>query len=227
MQKSQIKKKTIEKQLGSAKLIRKFLDFINAQENSYYIIKDAGIYSLFEEAVPKFNKAYPKGGPSLEDAIEKFFSFVLLQIQSGTSTRAYAGRDYFENIVFSDGGNQQFYTETEDAIDSLRDKLEEKNIESTADLKSTLSRSIPELREVSSSYNKVVSKSKRDANVESFIDNIKSISESLSDMEKGNGLPSSLNFEQFDLKQLKEIREMLIKINNCSRELIDIYEHEI
>ncbi|MSS97526.1 hypothetical protein GGC08_03380 [Staphylococcus aureus] len=220
-------KKTIEKQLGSTKLIRKFLDFINAQENSYYIIKDAGIYSLFEEAVPKFNKAYPKGGPSLEDAIEKFFSFVLLQIQSGTSTRAYAGRDYFENIVFSDGGNQQFYTETEDAIDSLRDKLEEKNIESTADLKSTLSRSIPELREVSSSYNKVVSKSKRDANVESFIDNIKSISESLSDMEKGNGLPSSLNFEQFDLKQLKEIREMLIKINNCSRELIDIYEHEI
>ena len=63
--------------------------------------------------------------------------------------------------------------------------------------------------------------------MESFIDNIKSISESLSDMEKGNGLPSSLNFEQFDLKQLKEIREMLIKINNCSRELIDIYEHEI
>ena len=38
---SQIKQKTIEKQLGSAKLIRKFLDFINAQENSYYIIKDA------------------------------------------------------------------------------------------------------------------------------------------------------------------------------------------
>ena len=72
MQKSQIKQKTIEKQLGSAKLIRKFLDFINAQENSYYIIKDAGIYSLFEEAVPKLDKAYPKGGPSLEDAIEKF-----------------------------------------------------------------------------------------------------------------------------------------------------------
>ena len=39
MQMSQIKQKTIEKQLGSAKLIRKFLDFINAQENSYYIIK--------------------------------------------------------------------------------------------------------------------------------------------------------------------------------------------
>ena len=150
-----------------------------------------------------------------------------MQIQSGTSTRAYAGRDYFENIVFSNEGNQQFNTETEDAIDSLRDKLEEKRVESTADLKSTLSQSIPELREVSSSYNKVVSKSKRNANVESFIENVKSISESLSDMEKGNGLPSSLNFEQFNLKQLKEIREMLIKINNCSRELIDIYENEI
>ena len=220
-------KKTIEKQLGSAKLIRKFLDFINAQENSYYIIKAAGIYSLFEEAVPKLDKAYPKGGPSLEDAIEKFFSFVLLQIQSGTSTRAYAGRDYFENIVFSNEGSHQFNTETEDAIDGLRDKLEEKRVESTADLKSTLSQSIPELREVSSSYNKVVSKSKRNANVESFIENVKSMSESLNDMEKGNGLPSSLNFEQFNLKQLKEIREMLIRINNCSRELIDIYEHEI
>lgn len=109
----------------------------------------------------------------------------------------------------------------------MRDKLEEKRVESTADLKSTLSQSIPELREVSSSYNKVVSKSKRNANVESFIENVKSMSESLNDMEKGNGLPSSLNFEQFNLKQLKEIREMLIKINNCSRELIDIYENEI
>ena len=130
-------------------------------------------------------------------------------------------------ISFSNEGSHQFNTETEDAIDGLRDKLEEKRVESTADLKSTLSQSIPELREVSSSYNKVVSKSKRNANVESFIENVKSMSESLNDMEKGNGLPSSLNFEQFNLKQLKEIREMLIKINNCSRELIDIYENEI
>ncbi|MFQ3878800.1 hypothetical protein AABD35_11345 [Staphylococcus xylosus] len=221
------KKPTIEKQLDSAKLIRKFLDFINAQKNSYYIIKDAGIYSLFEEAVPKLNKAYPKGGPSLEDAIEKFFSFVLLQIQSGTSTRAYAGRDYFENIVFSNEGNQQFNIETEDAIDGLRDKLEEKQIDSTSDLKSTLSQSVSELREVSSAYKKVVDKSKRNANVESFIENVKSISDSIADMEKGNGLPNNLNFEQFNLKQLKEIREMLIKINNNSSELIDIYENEI
>ena len=66
----------------------------------------------------------------------------------------------------------------------MRDKLEEKRVESTADLKSTLSQSIPELREVSSSYNKVVSKSKRNANVESFIENVKSMSESLNDMEK-------------------------------------------
>ena len=46
-------------------------------------------------------------------------------------------------------------------------------------------------------------------------------------MERGNGLPSNLTFEQFNQKQLKEIREMLIKINNNSRELIDIYENEI
>ena len=77
------KTKTIEKQLGSAKLIRKFLDFINAQENSYYIIKDAGIYSLFEEAVPKLNKAYPKGGPSLEDAIENFSALSYYKFNQG------------------------------------------------------------------------------------------------------------------------------------------------
>ncbi|WP_285947650.1 hypothetical protein, partial [Thomasclavelia cocleata] len=178
-------KKTIEKQLGSAKLIRKFLDFINAQENSYYIVKDTGIYSLFEEAVPKLKKAYPKGGPSLEDAIEKFFSFVLLQIQSGTSTRAYAGRDYFENIVFSNQGHDQFSEEVETAIDGLRDNLEESKITSTSDLKSTLSNSVPQLREVNSAYKKVVDKSKRNANVETFIENIESISDSLNDMERG------------------------------------------
>ena len=109
----------------------------------------------------------------------------------------------------------------------MRDKLEEKQIDSTSDLKCTLSQSISELREVSSAYKKVVDKSKRNANVESFIENVKSISDSMIDMEKGNGLPNTLNFEQFNLKQLKEIREMLIRINNCSRELIDIYEHEI
>ena len=73
------------------------------------------------------------------------------------------------------------------------------------------------MREVSSAYKKVVDKSKRNANVESFIENVKSISDSIADMEKGNGLPNNLNFEQFNLKQLKEIREMLIKINNKQR----------
>ena len=44
--------------------------------------------------VPKLDKAYPKGGPSLEDAIEKFL-VLSLQIQSGTSTRAYLWKRLF------------------------------------------------------------------------------------------------------------------------------------
>ncbi|MCD8887255.1 hypothetical protein K2V50_08085 [Staphylococcus epidermidis] len=220
-------KKMIEKQLGSAKLIRSFLDFINAPENSYYIIKDTGIYSLFEEAVPKLNKAFPSGGPPLEDAIEKFFSFVLLQIQLGTSTRAYAGRDYFNNIVSSKENAMQFTEETEDAIDDIRDALDETAINSTSDLKNSLSKSVKELRKINSAYNKVVNKSKRNANIDNFIENIQNISETLNDMEKGNGLPESMRFDQFSLQQLQDIRDALINIYNTSEDLINIYEQEL
>lgn len=219
--------KLIQKQLGAALLIRKFLEFINAEPNAYYIIKDTGVYSLFEESSSNLNKSFPKGGPSLEKAIEKLFVFILLQMHSGTSTRAYAGRDFFKNIIDSKENDIKFEKDTEEAVDNLRDRLEEEPLTSTPKLKLKLDESIDSLRKINYTYNKIVDKQKRNANVESFISNISNVADTFDEMRDGGGLPNKLKFNQFNEYQLKKIREYLIKINNDVEGLIDIYDDEI
>lgn len=56
---------------------------------------------------------------------------------------------------------------------------------------------------------------------------VKDAKEMLEDIRQGNGLTGSLRYSNFSQDQLRDIREMLIKINIASKELIDIYEDEL
>ena len=49
----------------------------------------------------------------------------------------------------------------------------------------------------------------------------------LNDMKRGDGLTGSLQFSNFSKDQVAEIREMLVKINLVSGDLIEVYEDEL
>ena len=75
-------------------------------------------------------------------------------------------------------------------------------------------------------YNKTVNRQNRGKNVDSFIADVRETLNTLNDMKRGDGLTGNLQFSNFSKDQVVEIREMLVKINLLSGDLIEVYEDE-
>lgn len=223
---SRKRKSTVEAKIDSVKLMQRFLEFINADPSDFYIIRDLKIYSLFEEAAKKFKKYYPYEGPSKEEAINNFIGFIVYQIKLGTSTKAYVGRDYFKQIVSKNDKYDEFKENTEDAIDDLRDIFEEKPVNSTADLMSSLNNAEAKesVRIINENYNTQINK--QDANVEKMIEKLDDQVKYLDDLVAGKGLTGSLSFDDLDSENLLKIKDKIDQINSLSKELKEIYNAE-
>lgn len=206
-------------------IMREYLQFINADQHAYHIIKDIKLYTPLYELAKKLNKQFPRKGPNYEQS--KITAFALLTKMFATA--ADTGREireYFTNVL-SSSYNEEFNESIEEAVDDLRDNFEATKISTATDLRRRLEKSTPEIRKINEEYIRVSNRESRGKNVESFILNVKETLNTLKDMQKGDGLTGNLNFANFSKDQINEIREYLIQINLVSRELIDIYEDEI
>lgn len=215
----------IERKIETVELIKDFLVFINAQEEAYYFIKDLKLYNPLYELAKIFKKKYPKKGSKYEQ--EKITAFVMLNkmaMTGGDTVREV--RDYSKSIIGKEDGDA-FNKEIEDAVDDFRDILEEKPIDSVADLNSRLEAAAPELREVNEKYDSIVKRQNRGKNINNFISDIKDMSETLKDLQKGDGLTGNLHFNNFSESQIREIRDLLISINLASGDLLEVYEDEL
>ncbi|MGD1370316.1 hypothetical protein ACLIMR_15550, partial [Enterococcus faecium] len=105
--------------------------------------------------------------------------------------------------------------------------LESDPIQSAADYRNRLEEATPELRQISEAYNKTVNRQNRGKNVDSFIADVRETLNTLNDMKRGDGLTGNLQFSNFSKDQVAEIREMLVKINLISGDLIEVYEDEL
>ena len=135
-------------------------------------------------------------------------------------------RDYIKEIIGS-AVNHHFNDEVEETVEYFRDKLESQPIQSAADYRKRLEEATPELRQISEVYNKTVNRQNRGKNVDSFIADVRETLNILNDMKRGDGLTGSLQFSNFSKDQVAEIREMLVKINLISGDLIEVYEDEL
>lgn len=206
-------------------IMREYLQFINAEQNAYHIIKDIKLYTPLYELAKKLNKQFPRKGPNYEQS--KITAFALLTKMFATA--ADTGREireYFTNVL-SSSHNEDFNESIEEAVDDLRDNFEKDKISTATELRRRLEKATPEIRKINEEYIRISNRESRGKNVESFIMNVKETLNTLKDMEKGDGLTGNLNFANFSKDQITEIREYLIQINLISRELIDIYEDEI
>lgn len=216
--------KTIEFKINAVHLMHDFLKFINANPHAYHIIKDVQLYNALEELSKKLSKQFPKKGPTYEEAKISSFAVLLKIIATGGQT-VHELRPYYE--ILSSDAMDDFVEDTEEAVEKLRDNLETNEIKSVTELRMVIEDSTPEIRTINESYNQVKNKQNRGKNVQEFIKQMKSSKELFEDLRNGNGLTGSLKFSNFSVDQIIEIREMLIKINIITRELIDIYEDEL
>ena len=217
--------KDVENRISTVELIHDFLTFINASTDAYYIIKDAKLYNPLYELAKKFITSFPTKGPKYEQTKETAFTLLGKMVLTGGDTVREI-REYIKNVVTSPI-NDDYNDAIEDTIEDFRNKLESKKIASAADYRKRLEEATPELREVTEVYNTTVNRQNRGKNVDNFISDVKETLNTLQDIKRGDGLTGNLHFNNFSKDQVSEIREMLVKINLISGDLIEVYEDEL
>ncbi len=210
--------------ISAVELIHDFLRFVNAKEHAYHIVKDAKLYNSLEELSKKLNKQYPNKGPKYEEAKIASFSVLMKILATGGQT-VHELRPFYE--ILSSSSMDEFIDGAEEAIEEMRDNLESQEIKSVTDLRVAIESSTPEIRQINETFIQVKNKQNRGKNVQEFMGQVKDAKELFEDIRQGNGLTGSLRYSNFSHDQIRDIREMLIKINIASKELIDIYEDEL
>lgn len=215
----------INNRINAVIYMKDFLNFINAKENAFHIIKDTQLYNPLYEMAKKILKQYPKKGPEYELSKTTAFALLSRMIATGGET-VYEMRDYYKEIL-STASNNEFNNNLEEIVDNLRDEFEKSEIKSASDFRLVLEKVNPEIRKINEEYVQTRNRNNRGKNVEDFVNNIKEILNTLKDIEKGDGLVGKIKFSNFSKEQLNYVREYFIQINIISKELIDIYDEKI
>lgn len=217
--------KEVKNRITTVELMQDFLEFINSSTTAYYMIKDLKLYNPLYELAKKFASYFPNQGPRYEQTKITAFTLLSKMVLTGGDTVREV-RDYLKNVV-SSPINDTYNEEIEDTVEEFRDKLEAEPINSAADYRKRLEESIPQMREVTESYNLNVNRQSRGKNVDNFVLSIRDTLNLLQDIKRGNGLTGNLHFNNFSKDQVTEIRDILVRINLLSGDLIDIYEEEL
>lgn len=217
--------KDVEDRISTVELLHDFLIFINSSSNAYYIIKDAKLYNPLYELAKKFKANFPNKGPKYEQTKATAFTLLGKMVLTGGDTVREI-REYIKNVATSPV-NDDYNDAIEDTVEEFRDKLESKPITSAADYRKRLEEATPELREVTEVYNTTVNRQNRGKNVDNFVSDVRETLNTLQDIKRGGGLIGSLHFNNFSKDQVSEIRDMFVKINLISGDLIEVYEDEL
>lgn len=220
-----IKVKEIEDRIATVELCHDFLEFINASTESYFIIKDANLYNPLYELAKMFAKLYPNKGPKYEQTKETAFTLLGKMVLTGGDTVREV-RDYLK-IVVNSPINETYNNSVEETIEDFRDKLDSKPITSASEYRNRLEEAMPEIRQITETYNQTVNRQNRGQSVDNFISGFKDALTTLEDVKKGDGLTGNLHFSNFSKYQITKIRDLLVQINLISGDLIEVYEDEL
>lgn len=223
---SAMTKKDIANRIAAVELIHEFLDFINADQNAYHIIKDANLYNPLYESAKRFKKYYPIATPQYERTKEALFATFGYMILSGGDT-VRETREYFDTVVKNAATNTEYSDKIEDTIDDLRDALEAAPVNSTADLTKRLTDNVADLRKLKSEYKKISDRENRGRSVESFVASVESLSDALKDMVRYSGATSQLSLSNLNDKQIEVVRDFLVQIHTDSETLIEVYTNAL
>ena len=217
--------KDVESKLATVELMQSFFEFNNMPADAFYIIKDLKLYSPLETLADKLNKQYPNRGPKFEATKDSAFTLLAKVIISGDDSRTEM-RNYTRNIM-SSAVNDDYKEQLEEVVDNFRDKMDSEPIATAAEYRARLETAVPELRQVNEKYATTTNRQNRGKNVDNFVGDVTETLNTLKDMQQGNGLTGNLQFTNFSRDQISEIRDMLVKINLISNDLIEVYEDEL
>ena len=221
---SNLEVSTVRLAIETIYLIQDFLQFINAQSEAYFIVKDVKLYNAISELAKYYKKTYPDKGPVYEQNKLTAFTLLCKNLQTGGDIVRIM-RDY-QNDIAKTKVNNEFNNEIEDTINDFRDKLEEEPIEDVIEFRKVLNKSNPEFRKINDTYNKIVNRENRGKNVENFLNDIEKSVTLLEDLKKYNGLSGKLKYSDFSSEQLEKLTKMMISLHITSQDLIEVYQDE-
>ena len=222
------KTKDISNQIEAIKVVRDFLDFINADKDNYQLIKDAKIFAAVVDTTDKLTKKYPKDGPEFEIAKNQLFTFMLTRIAAASGDVLKDNREFIKTVITS-GKQNQFRQSTDEVIENIQDVLETDTIKTVGELHLKLNEDKvkKDLRTYSGEYKTLNQRQNRGKNVESFMDNVTGVVTQLKDLLADNGLSGQLSYDNFSREQKQELRDAMIKIKGLSEDLGEIYSNEL
>ncbi|WP_283618316.1 hypothetical protein [Ligilactobacillus hohenheimensis] len=227
-EKASMKKKEVKDNFDAVLLIRDFLDFIGMSQDSYYLIKETGTYTVFLEMTKTLRTTFGKGEDSEVNKNETkltFFVWVLSRIGQGAGgTMAYEGRDYKKNII-KKRANNEFNAEVEDIVDDIQEDLSEREITGAASLSKAITSSKDSFEDFNDIYDEYLDNAKKDENIDSFIKDITKIAKQLKDVKSQGGLRGTMRFEQLSNNQKEALQRQMREILITSEDLFEEYKN--
>jgi hypothetical protein len=220
----------VEKYYHGAIYMKKFLEFIGAPATSYGIIKDSKSWSLFYEMGKVLNKEFGNDSESQvhkNETMESYFGVILYQTHVGVvgNTARTHVRDYGKYII-STADNNDFNEDVQDIVEDLSESIQDAEVVDYTDLTKALTQEDDKISEFGDTYNTYLHAAKNGESVEKFIKSIQEDVKFYQDLNADNGLAGSLQYNQVDSKQLKELQKYMRELNIASKELFEKYGKE-
>ncbi|KRL63069.1 hypothetical protein FC23_GL001006 [Lactobacillus psittaci DSM 15354] len=221
--------------LDAAIYMRKFLEFIGADQNNFSIIKDSKTYSLFVEMARKLESG-KIFGDDLDSEVEKnetirtYFALILYEIKVGAtsnqSTLAYKMRDYVKKIVDSDK-NEDFNDDMSDHVDDIEDTLNDQTINNLTDLSNAMKEVNDQFDQVGEKFDRQLRESNKQETAEALVSDVSDAVSLLKELEQNGGLKTNLTYSQFDRDQIQKLQYSMRDLAILAKKLFEKYGEEL
>lgn len=220
-----IRQTEIQNRLNTVHLMREFLESINSDKDNFQFIKELKVYHPLFEIAKALHKLYPKAGPEMEDSKQNaFIQLHLLTMTGGDMVREI--RIYIKDVM-SSNNYKAFQENIEEPTNVIQDKLDEKKIETIAQYRKTLQEVSSDIRQIQKAKNDMIHSVNRSKDVDNFTESLRQIQENLEELNTNQGLSGNLRWNQFSEAEIRDIHDYMVRIENLSMELVDIYNDEI
>lgn len=228
--KSNAKLKKLQNMYDGVVYMKKFFEYIGIPDNSYDIVIESKIWSLFTTMGNTLKTRYTDSPDDLvkkNQTMQTYFATILYHMNQGyQDSDARQELRRFGTDTVKKNRIDSFNEEVEDITDDISLDLHNKDISNYSELMSSLSEEKELFKEFGNVYKNEKSSAKNGKDIESFLkffDDTESYMKKLSD---NGGLEIGIKYNDFSSDNLLSLRKHVRNICVLSEELFDTYDKE-
>lgn len=228
--KSNAKLKKLQNMYDGVVYMKKFFEYIGIPDNSYDIVIESKIWSLFTTMGNTLKSRYTDSPDDLvkkNQTMQTYFATILYHMNQGyQDSDARQELRRFGTDTVKKNRIDSFNEEVEDITDDISLDLHNKDISNYSELMSSLSEEKELFKEFGNVYKNEKSSVKNGKNIESFLkffDDTESYMKKLSD---NGGLEIGIKYNDFSPDDLHSLKKHVRSICFLSKGLFDTYDKE-